>query len=59
MYYSLNQKLRNLDEATVVYPGHAYSPESSSTIGDEKRRNLFMRFESLDDFLEAMGYSRD
>lgn len=59
MYYSLNQKLRNLDDATVVYPGHAYSPESSSTIGDEKRRNLFMRFESLDDFLEAMGYSRD
>ncbi|MGD0074025.1 MAG: MBL fold metallo-hydrolase [Candidatus Binataceae bacterium] len=59
MYYSLNQKLRNLDDATVVYPGHAYSPESSSTIGNEKRRNLFMRFESLDDFLEAMGYSRD
>ncbi len=59
MYYSLNQKLRNLDDATVVYPGHAYSPESSSTIGSEKRRNLFMRFESLDDFLEAMGYSRD
>ena len=59
MYYSLNQKLRGLDEATMVYPGHAYSPESSSTIGDEKRRNLFMRFESLDDFLEAMGYSRD
>jgi len=59
MYYSLNQRLRNLDDATMVYPGHAYSPESSSTIGNEKRRNLFMRFESLDDFLEAMGYSRD
>jgi len=59
MYYSLNQKLRSLDESTVVYPGHAYSPEASSTIGEEKRRNLFMRFESLDDFLEAMGYSRD
>jgi hydroxyacylglutathione hydrolase len=59
MYYSLNQKLRNLDESTVVYPGHAYSPEASSTIGDEKRRNMFMRFESLDDFLEAMGHSRN
>ena len=59
MYYSLNQKLRSLDESTVVYPGHAYSPEASSTIGDEKRRNMFMRFESLDDFLEAMGYSRN
>ena len=58
MYYSLNQTLRNLDDSTVVYPGHAYAPQSSSTIGDEKRRNLYMRFNSLDDFLEAMGYSR-
>ena len=34
MYYSLNHTLRNLDDATVVYPGHAYSSESSTTIGD-------------------------
>ncbi|MGH7812630.1 MAG: MBL fold metallo-hydrolase [Candidatus Binataceae bacterium] len=58
MYYSLNKTLRNLDEATIVYPGHAYSPESSTTIGDQKRTNLYMRFNSLDDFLSAMGYSR-
>jgi hydroxyacylglutathione hydrolase len=58
MYYSLNQKLRNLDDRTVVYPGHAYSSEATSTIGEQKRRNMYMRFESLDDFLEAMGYSR-
>ncbi|HVN63791.1 MAG TPA: MBL fold metallo-hydrolase [Candidatus Binataceae bacterium] len=58
MYYSLNKTLRNLDDATVVYPGHAYSPESSTTIGNQKRSNLYMRFDSLDDFLAAMGYSR-
>jgi hydroxyacylglutathione hydrolase len=58
MYYSLNQTLRNLDDDTVVYPGHAYAPEPSSTIGEQKRRNLYMRFNSLEDFLEAMGYSR-
>ena len=58
MYYSLNQTLRNLDEATVVYPGHAYSPESSTTIGEQKRHNMYMRFNNLDDFLMAMGYSR-
>ncbi|HUO05648.1 MAG TPA: MBL fold metallo-hydrolase [Candidatus Binataceae bacterium] len=57
MYYSLNKTLRNLDDATVVYPGHAYSSESSTTIGDQKCRNLYMRFDSLDEFLEAMGYS--
>jgi len=58
IYYSLNQTLRNLDDSTVVYPGHAYAVEPSTTIGEEKRRNLYMRFDSLDDFLEAMGYGR-
>ena len=58
MYYSLNQTLRNLDDSTVVYPGHAYAPESSTTIGEQKRSNMYMRFKNLDDFLMAMGYSR-
>jgi hydroxyacylglutathione hydrolase len=59
MYHSLNDTLRNLDDATVVYPGHAYAPESSTTIGQQKRTNMYMRFRNFDDFLMAMGYSRD
>ncbi|MGO9607313.1 MAG: MBL fold metallo-hydrolase [Candidatus Binataceae bacterium] len=58
MYYSLNQTLKKLDDSTVVYPGHAYSSESNSTIGKQKRTNMYMRFETLDDFLDAMGYAR-
>ena len=58
MYHSLNDTLRNLDDAPVVWPGHAYAPESSTTIGAQKRTNMYMRFKSVDDFLEAMGYSR-
>jgi len=58
MYYSLNQTLKSLDDSTVVYPGHAYSNESSSTIGKQKRTNMYLRFENLDDFLDAMGYAR-
>jgi hydroxyacylglutathione hydrolase len=57
MYYSLNQILKSLDDSTVVYPGHAYSNESSSTIGKQKRTNMYLRFETLDDFLDAMGYA--
>lgn len=57
MYYSLNQTLKNLDDSTVVYPGHAYSEESSTTIANQKRHNMYMRFDNLDDFLMAMGYS--
>lgn len=58
MYYSLNHTLRNLDDATMVYPGHAYSPEASTTIGAQKRTNQYMRFASVDEFLRAMGYAR-
>jgi glyoxylase-like metal-dependent hydrolase (beta-lactamase superfamily II) len=58
MYYSLNHTLKNLDDATVVYPGHAYSSDSSTTIGKQKRHNMYMRFPTLDDFLEAMGVAR-
>ncbi len=56
MYYSLNQTLKNLDDSTVVYPGHAYSEDSSTTIADQKQHNMYMRFDNLDDFLMAMGY---
>jgi hydroxyacylglutathione hydrolase len=55
MYRSLNDTLKNLDDATVVYPGHAYSSESRTTIGNQKRHNMYMRFPTLDDFLDAMG----
>ncbi len=58
MYHSLNHTLKNLDDATVVYPGHAYSSESRTTIADQKRHNMYMRFPTLDDFLDAMGVSR-
>ena len=58
MYYSLNTTLKSLDDETVVYPGHAYSNEPSTTIAKQKRHNMYMRFETLDDFLDAMGYAR-
>ena len=55
LYRSLNDTLRNLPDDTVVYPGHNYADRPSSTIGHEKRRNVFMRFESLDEFLRLVG----
>ena len=55
MYRSLNQTLRSLPDETVVYPGHNYADRPTSTIGDEKRRNLTMRFDSVDEFLRFMG----
>ena len=56
MYDSLVNKLKRLPEETVLYPGHNYADRVTSTIGDEKRRNMYMRFERVEDFLGLMGY---
>ena len=54
MYYSLSQRLAALPDDTLLFPGHNYGGPSS-TIGDEKRQNPFMRFASLGDFLRTTG----
>ncbi len=56
MYDSLVNKLKQLPDDTVLYPGHNYADRVTSTIGDEKRRNMYMRFNRLEDFLGLMGY---
>jgi len=38
------QKLCELPDKTVVYPGHGYGAESASTIGEQKKRNPFLKF---------------
>ncbi len=50
MYESLN-RLSKLDERTVLFPGHNYSDEPTSTIGREKQTNPYMQFGSAKDFL--------
>ena len=40
---SLTEKLGQLSDDTVVYPGHDYGMQPTSTIGQEKRSNPFMR----------------
>jgi hydroxyacylglutathione hydrolase len=51
MYRSLTQKLAKLDDHTIVFPGHNYAARPYSTIGDEKRFNPYLQFQSLQDFL--------
>ena len=56
MYRSLTQKLVKLDDHTIVFPGHNYAARPYSTIGDEKRFNPYLQFQSLQDFLRrGMG----
>ena len=56
MYDSLVNKLKALPDDTVLYPGHDYADRPRSTMGEEKRRNLYLRFDRLEDFMGMMGY---
>jgi glyoxylase-like metal-dependent hydrolase (beta-lactamase superfamily II) len=55
MYESLTQKLAKLPDDTILYPGHDYADRPTSTIGDEKRTNYYLRINSLDQWLQLMG----
>jgi glyoxylase-like metal-dependent hydrolase (beta-lactamase superfamily II) len=55
MYDSLTNKLMRLADTTVLYPGHNYARQPTSTIGDERRHNPYVQFMSLHAFLRAMG----
>lgn len=51
MYRSLD-RLASLDESTVLYPGHNYADDPTSTIGREKQSNPYLKISNLDDFLK-------
>jgi glyoxylase-like metal-dependent hydrolase (beta-lactamase superfamily II) len=55
MYYSLNRTLRELPDDTLLYPGHLYSKDPVSTMGEQKRTNPFLQVTSLEHFLSSMG----
>ncbi|HEV7730738.1 MAG TPA: MBL fold metallo-hydrolase [Candidatus Binatia bacterium] len=55
MYRSLHHVLGVMPDDTILFPGHNYAPRSRSTLGDEKRTNMMMRFQNLDDFLAVMS----
>jgi len=55
MYRSLNETLKRLPDETLLFPGHRYAPEPSSTLGEQKRRNPYLRVSTLEQFLGFVG----
>ena len=55
LYDSLANTLKALDDTTILCPGHNYADTPTSTIGEEKRTNPFLQFETLEEFLRAAG----
>ena len=54
MYYSIYNKLINLDGNLIVYPGHHYGNTKTSTLGKEKSTNFVFKFHNIHDFLNFM-----
>ena len=53
MYESLTGKLAKLGDDVVLYPGHDYADRPTSTIGDEKRTNVYLRVPTLDAWMRT------
>ena len=58
MYYSLTQVLAKLPEETILYPGHDYSSKPTSTIGEEKQENFYLKVPNLESWNLLMGNTR-
>ncbi|MDJ0787809.1 MAG: MBL fold metallo-hydrolase [Myxococcota bacterium] len=55
LYESLHGTLGKLGDETLLYPGHRYSSEPYSSLGDERRSNPYLRVSTLRDFLGFLG----
>jgi glyoxylase-like metal-dependent hydrolase (beta-lactamase superfamily II) len=55
LYESLHNGLGRLPDETLLYPGHLYAADPSSTMGEQKRTNPYLRVSRLEDFLMFMG----
>lgn len=56
LYESLHGQLGKLPDETLLYPGHLYAADPSSTLGEQKRTNPYLRVSKLEDFLGFLGY---
>jgi glyoxylase-like metal-dependent hydrolase (beta-lactamase superfamily II) len=54
MWRSLSRTLRDLPDCTLLYPGHDYGGSPTSTLGEQKRNNPYMNYESAERFARGM-----
>ncbi|MBL7480012.1 MBL fold metallo-hydrolase [Legionella bononiensis] len=54
-YDSLFNKILKLPDSTIVFPGHDYNNNKSSTIGREKQYNPRLQVQSKDEYIQLMN----
>ena len=55
LYLSLTQKLMQVPDTAVLYPGHAYDPRPHATLGETRRQNPVFRPKSEAEWLAMFG----
>jgi glyoxylase-like metal-dependent hydrolase (beta-lactamase superfamily II) len=55
MYRSLTERLAKLPDNVVLFPGHDYGGRPSSTLGEERQTNTYLKIPTLEDWLRLMG----
>jgi glyoxylase-like metal-dependent hydrolase (beta-lactamase superfamily II) len=55
MYWTLSERLAQVSDETVLYPGHLYSKESYLTMGEVRARNAVFAATSLEQWLVMFG----
>lgn len=56
MFNSIHNRIMQLPDDTILYPGHNYGPTPSDTLGQQKKTNRFMLALTEDAFVqERMG----
>jgi glyoxylase-like metal-dependent hydrolase (beta-lactamase superfamily II) len=51
MYKTLSERLSQVSDETVLFPGHLYAPESSMTMGEVRARNYVLAPKSQEEWL--------
>jgi glyoxylase-like metal-dependent hydrolase (beta-lactamase superfamily II) len=55
MYETLTRRLSRIDDATIVFPGHRYSPEPSLSMGATRARNYALAPRTAAEWLAAFS----
>jgi glyoxylase-like metal-dependent hydrolase (beta-lactamase superfamily II) len=55
LYESLTQKLANVPDDAVLYPGHMYSPEPNAVLGEVRRTNIVYRPRTREQWMAMFG----
>ena len=55
MYYSLTQRLAQVPDDAVLYPGHLYSEKPSASMAETRSRNVVFRPDSLEQWMMMFG----